>query len=165
VKGHQDTANRLQPLSTQSKFKVFADQLAEEYMITNSRRRLRSPQTNSSQCTLCIKGHSIHGHYTEAIRGAASLPELYGYLRQKYKWSKETIETISWPWFKSAANTYHQTDNHLMKLVYGQLPTWHTRNMKAGQSWVPDECQFCESEPETFDHLLKCNHPAGREFR
>jgi hypothetical protein len=30
-----------------------------------------------------IKGATIHGHYTEAIRDASSLPELYGYLRKK----------------------------------------------------------------------------------
>lgn len=134
-------------------------------MQTNSRYRPISPNTDSALCSLLIKGKTIHGHYIEAIRDAASLPELHGYLRQKYKWTKDTSNTIAWPWFKTAANNYQQTDNHLMKLVYDQLPTRYVKNKKSGQSWVPETCQFCGVETETFEHLLKCNHIAGAEFR
>jgi hypothetical protein len=52
-----------------------------------------------------------------------------------------------------------------MKLVYDQLPTRYVKNKKSGQSWVPETCQFCGVETETFEHLLKCNHNAGAEFR
>ncbi len=108
---------------------------------------------------------SVHAHYTEAIRDAASLPDLYGYLRGKYKWTKETLQTISWSWFKAAASIYHHTGNHIMKLVYNQLPTRYVKNKKSGQPWIPDSCQFCGHEPETFEHLLRCNHVAANEFR
>jgi hypothetical protein len=114
---------------------------------------------------LFIKGISIHGHYIEAIRDAASLPELYGYLRKKFNWSRDTFRTISWKWFKSAAKTYTQSHNHLMKLVYDQLPTCHVKHKKSGQSWIPDNCRFCDLETETFEHLLKCDHPDGHSFR
>jgi hypothetical protein len=107
----------------------------------------------------------VNSHYITSIREAASVPELHGYLRRKYQWSKETLRTINWKWFKAAVSTYHHTDNHLMKLVYGHLPTRHVKGKKTGQSWIPDTCRYCEIEPETFDHLLKCNHTAGLEFR
>lgn len=134
-------------------------------MNLNSRPRPVSPIPDSARCSLLIKNTSVHGHYVEAIRDAASLPDLYGYLRKKFNWTRDTCNSISWPWFKSAAKTYHHTDNHLMKLVYDHLPTRQVKNKKSGQSWIPDTCKFCEIEPETFDHLLKCNHPDGQNFR
>ena len=165
VKGHQDSNQPTRPLSTEAKFNVFADNLAAAYMTINFRHRPISPITESARCTLTIKGSSVNSHYTTSFREAASIPELHGYLRRKYQWSKETLRTINWKWFKAASSTYHHTDNHLMKLVYDHLPTRHVKCKKTGQSWLPDTCRYCEIEPETFDHLLKCNHAAGLEFR
>lgn len=165
VKGHQDKAKPIHELSVEAQFNIHADSLATEYMQSNSRHRPISPITNSARCSLTIKRNTIHGHYTEAIRDAASLPELYGYLRRKHQWTKDTFQTISWPWFTRAAKSYTHTDNHLMKLVHDQLPTRYTKCKKTGQSWIPETCRFCELEPETFEHLLKCDHPAGIEFR
>jgi hypothetical protein len=166
VKGHQDSQKPFHQLPIEAQFNVTADHLAETYMTLNARPRLVSPIPESARCSLLIKGISVHGHYLEAIRDAASLPELYGHLRKKFKnWTRDTLTTISWRWFKSAAKTYHHTDNHLMKLVYDHLPTRHVKNKKSGQSWIPDTCQFCDLEPETFEHLLNCNHPEGQTFR
>jgi hypothetical protein len=155
VKGHQDSTTLYHSLSIEAQYNVTADQLADAFMETNQRSRPLSPVTASSNCCLSIKGKTIHGHYTEAIRDAASLPELYGYLRHKHKWPKETLQTVAWPWFSNAAKTYHHTDNHLMKLVYDQLPARHAKCKKTGQSWIPDTCRICGVEPETFEHLLK----------
>lgn len=165
VKGHQDSTKALGQLSVEARFNIDADKLAEDYMKANSRQRPISPLTNSARCNLIIKGASIHGHYTTAIRDASCLPEYYGYLRSKFRWTKETLSTINWNWFQIAARNYQHTDNHLMKLVYDQLPTRYVKSKKTGQSWIPETCRFCEIEPETFDHLLKCNHNAGKAFR
>jgi hypothetical protein len=135
-------------------------------MTANSRNRPLSPLTESSRCSLIIKGLTIHApHYTESIRDASALPELHGYLRQKYQWTQEDARDINWTWFTSAARTYQHNDNHLIKLVHDQLPTRYIKHKESGQSWIPATCRFCEIEPETFEHLLKCNHCAGNDFR
>jgi hypothetical protein len=167
VKGHQDSQKPLQQLAgaVEAQYNVTADQLSDEFMVANPRSRPLSPITHSARCTLIIKGATIHSHFTKAIRDASSLPELYGYLRAKFQLTKEIFQTINWTWFQTAACNYNHTDNHLMKLVYDQLPTRYTKSTKGGQSWLPVTCRFCDLEPETFEHLLKCDHSAGKDFR
>jgi hypothetical protein len=53
-----------------------------------------------------------------------------------------------------------------MKLVYDKFPTRYTKCTKSGQTWLPETCRFCDIAHETsFEHLLKCDHPAGAAFR
>jgi hypothetical protein len=52
-----------------------------------------------------------------------------------------------------------------MKLVYDHLPTKTMKSKTGGQSWLPCICQHCNIHPETFDHLLQCNHEHGEKFR
>jgi hypothetical protein len=118
-----------------------------------------SPQLlREARCLLRIRAKPIYAQYTKHIREAASLPELYGYFRRRYKWTKEILDDIQWPWFKAAVRTYSHNDNHLMKLIYDQLPTRVMRNKTGGQPWLPCTCPHCSIHPETFDHLLQCDH-------
>jgi hypothetical protein len=54
----------------------------------------------------------------------------------------------------------------LMKLVHGQLATQYRKHLTGGQTWTSPNCPHCEEElPETFDHILRCNHPVAIKFR
>jgi hypothetical protein len=120
----------------------------------------------ASKCLLQIRNATIHGQFTKAIRTAASIPDLFGYYKSKNKWSHQTLHSINWQWFQSAANNYTQyTDNHLMKLVHDKLPTTNTKVKTGGQHWINPICCICQSSPETFQHLLRCNHPLGHHFQ
>jgi hypothetical protein len=123
------------------------------------------PPLPTARCLLYIRNKPIYSHYTRHIREAASLPDLHGYFRRRYKWTKAVIADVQWHWFQSAVRTYSHSDNHLMKLVYDQLPTTAQKNKTGGQPWLPCLCRHCDAEPETFDHLLQCDHDLGNTFR
>ena len=165
IKGHQDSDTPYEELSIPAQFNVDADRLAEEYMEANPNRRTISPMVPSARCLLQLRNDTIHGHYTDKLREAASLPDLFGYLRHKYQWTKQAIQNIQWEWFRLASKNYPHTDNHLMKLVYDHLPTQAYKSKQGGQTWLSPNCRHCQQEPETLDHLLRCNHTIGQEFR
>jgi len=165
IKGHQDTDTPYDELSIPAQLNVDADRLADEFLETHSSPRPKSPLVPKARCLLQVRDKTVHGHYTETIREAASLHDLFGYLRHKFKWTKQVIQNIKWEWFRLAANNYSHTDNHLTKLVYDQLPTQAYKSKQGGQTWLSPNCRLCQQEPETFDHLLHCNHTLGQQFR
>jgi hypothetical protein len=165
IKGHQDSDTPYDELSIPAQFNVDADQLAGEFLEIHPNPRPVSPLVPKARCILQVRDKTVHGHYTENIREAASLYDLYGYLRHKYKWTRQVIHNIKWEWFRLAANNYSQTDNHLTKLVYDQLPTQAHKSKQGGQKWLSPNCRLCHQEPETFDHLLHCDHILGQQFR
>jgi hypothetical protein len=61
-----------------------------------------------------------------------------------------------------------QHKRHLTKLVYDMLPPATYKQKNRGQTWLPVTCRHCTTttQPETFDHLLRCHHPhAADTFR
>lgn len=59
VEGHQDQKAPQHNLPPEARFNVFADQLAEKYMSSNSRQLCISPNTDASKCTLIINNASL----------------------------------------------------------------------------------------------------------
>ena len=163
VKGHQDDHRPYHALPIAAQYNIQADELADVYLhTTTAQSRLRSPLLPASKCSLEINKISFQAHYTRAIRHAASVPKLHKYLRRKFQWSKQIISSIDWDTFQLAANNYSTTDNHLLKLVYDQLPT---RQHKAKfEPWVSTNCHYCDQE-ESFQHLLVCDNPISSHFR
>ena len=96
IKGHQDSDTPYDELPIPAQFNVDADRFATEYMETNPNERRISPLVPSAKCLLQIRNSTIHGHYTEKIREAASIHDLFGYLRHKYDWSKQITKAIQW---------------------------------------------------------------------
>jgi hypothetical protein len=166
IKGHQDYDTEYERLSISAQYNVDADTLANEYMEDDPSYRPTSPSVPASRCILQINKRTIHGHYIPEIREAASVPALFKYLRSRHHWSQKTLKSIQWKWFQLAANNYTHTDNHLMKLVYDQLPTQAYKAKQGGQTWLPTKCRHChQGTDETFAHLLRCDHPYSQRFR
>ena len=95
AKGHQDSDTRYDELSIPAQFNVDADRLAEEYLETDPHKRRVSPLVPAARRLLHIPTETVHGHYTEKVREAASLPDLFLYLRQKYNWTQQALQTYS----------------------------------------------------------------------
>jgi hypothetical protein len=121
-----------------------------------------SPLLPAAKCMLQIGTTTHCSHFTKVIRQAVALPALFTYLSSKYSWYSRTRADIDWATFQAAANNYKASDNHLLKLVYNQLPT---RKYKSkSEAWVPSQCRYC-AQPETFNHLMQCIHPLSVQFR
>jgi hypothetical protein len=101
-------------------------------------------------------------HFTKVIRQAVALPTFFKHLSSKYSWSPNTRDDIDWATFQAAANNYKALDNHLLKLVYNQLPS--RKHKLKSESWVPSKCRYCP-HPETFNHLMQCIHPISVQFQ
>ena len=126
-----------------------------------------SPFLPSSMCMLISSTGTIHQNYHTAYREAVTIPALHHYLRTKHKWSPPTLADINWQWFTKATSLYrHASSNHLTKLVHNQLPTPDRLQKQGGKHWSSAICPHCQSDSrETFDHMLRCDHPAAIQFR
>jgi hypothetical protein len=118
-------------------------------------------------CQLRLRGEPVKANYICKIREAASLPMFFGYKKSKHNWHTQTFQDIQWQAFKKAAGSFRQSSNNsLMKLVYDQLATQYRKTTAGGQTWTSPLCTQCDqSEPETFAHIIRCNHPTAIKFR
>ena len=125
-----------------------------------------SPFLPESKCMVHTGMSTTHSRYTSTFREAATIPALYTYLQQKHQWTQDTLDDIQWNWFRQAVRSYkHSSANHLTKLVYNQLATPDRKTKSGGQTWQDPICSHCHLQPETFDHLLRCNEPDAITFR
>jgi hypothetical protein len=124
------------------------------------------PEVPAARCTLRINQEPVYSHYTNHIREASSVPDLKRYLQTRHGWNSATAQDISWDWFATAVRKQTLRSNvHLTKLIYDKLPTRFTKYKTGGQTWLTPNCRHCNSVPETFDHLLQCEHTHGEKFR
>jgi hypothetical protein len=162
VKGHQDDDTSYDALPVDAKYNVEADDLADQFMQQYGKPRMISPLLPAAKCTLQIGTTTRCAHFTKAIRQAVALPELFAYLATKYTWSPSTHADVDWDTLQAAANNYQASDNHLLKLVYDQLPT--RKHKSKSESWVQSQCRHC-THPKTFYHLMQCTCPISVQFR
>ena len=125
-----------------------------------------SPFLPSSKCMLTHEISTIHGRYLTAYREAATLPNLMQYLKRKHTWTDDTPTSVHWTWFKTAVRRSHEASKvTISKLIYNQLATQTRKATTGGAAWVVQQCPHCPETPETFQHLLRCKHPAAATFR
>jgi hypothetical protein len=120
------------------------------------------------ECQLLLANRTVESHYTREIRQAATLPAFFGYLKDKHQWTTDTFHDIQWETFKYAATNFTAPNSHntLTKLVHGQLATQYRKHLSGGQTWTSPTCPHCRDNiPETFEHILRCNHPVAIQFR
>lgn len=125
------------------------------------------PLLPSTRCILELSSQPIHSDYVPAIREQAALPNLFGYLRDRLHWQPDTHTMIQWNWFKKAISLYKRSSHpHLVKLIHRKLATPAHQAKAGGHVWASPTCSHCtRHEPETFDHMLRCNRPEAIQFR
>jgi hypothetical protein len=112
------------------------------------------------------ESESIHSLYNKNFRESATIPALKIYLQNKNNWIPETSNMIQWEWFRQAIRKYKAaTPNHLTKLIYNQLATPARKAKAGGQHWHDPICPHCHLQPESFDHMLRCDDTNAIEYR
>ena len=160
VKGHQDDTT--QDLSTEATYNVHADALAGAVHICPHQQQPRW-LLPAEKCRLIIGNVPIHGHYISEVRHAYLVPPLRAYLAQRYQWSTGTQATVDWEVFQAAARTSQTSQQQLVKLVHGKLPT--RAELAKAKPHATSTCHYCTAEDETFKHLLQCDNPVSSAFR
>ncbi|MFM8621093.1 MAG: hypothetical protein ACKOCL_03650 [Candidatus Nanopelagicaceae bacterium] len=148
-------------------FRPRLQQMMKDMQFEDERSKQSIPFYPATKCQLAVNEYAIEANYLQEIREAASLPQFFGYLRTKHAWSLSTQRDVHWEALQRATRGYHQSSAPtLMKLVHGQLATQYRKHITAGQHWISPKCKFCnQNEDETFDHLIRCQHPIAIEFR
>ena len=109
---------------------------------------------------------TIHGRYNTAYREAATLPKVFAYLSKKHSWPPDTGKTIHWEWLTKAFGRNRPSSTvTLTKLVYNQLATQQRKAVTGRDKWINPTCPHCIDIPETFQHMIRCKHPAAQKFR
>ena len=160
---HNQTINR--PFSFDQTL-ADAREKTRSYLKKNKESHPISPFLPESKCMVHTGKATTHSRYISTFREAATIPALHAYLQQKHQWTQTTLNDIQWAWFRQAVRSYkHSSSNHLTKLVYNQLATPDRKTKSGGQTWQDPICSHCKLQPETFNHLLRCNEPDAITFR
>ena len=140
---------------------------AKEFLESFYQRIDYSPFLPASSCMLLSSTGTVHQKYHTAYREAVTVPALHQYLSSKYSWTPVIVNDVNWQWFTKARSLYRSaSSNHLTKLIYNQLPTPDRLQKQGGKHWASAICPHCQSESrETFDHILRCDHPSAIQFR
>jgi len=93
------------------------------------------------------KTHLSHARWTEPI---------ITYCMNKYGWTRDTIDDISWRSIGSARNKCTATQlTQTTKLMHDWLPSMHMQAHMTGTT----QCPSCPHPDETLDHIFHCPHP------
>ena len=104
----------------------------------------------------------ITAHYKKSIYDAHQTSALSTSTKNKYSWSKDTINTINWASINSVRCNLPDTKKmQTCKIMHGWLPTGHMRHHITGTN----QCPGCASTNETIDHMLKCPRPTMKKKR
>jgi hypothetical protein len=116
---------------------------------------------HNQACKLVINNIHINSKYLLALRTAAAKPTLWKFYEHKYNWDEACINSISWEAHGSALATLPQRQQKVTtQFIHKWLPTNASHSVQAEGSGRL--CPYCNSDEETHQHYLNCNHPNAR---
>ena len=101
----------------------------------------------STWITSKVKSHILHARWSAPI---------LRYCMEKYGWSQDVADSVSWQSVRSARNKCTATQlMQTTKIMHGWLPVMHMQAHISGTA----QCPSCPYPDETLDHLFHCPHP------
>lgn len=156
-------------LSKAARVNIICDELAANTALlvdnTNSTAdslRTLQPPLPFSRAMLKIGDTWITSDLDRHIRIAAHSTPLQVYCRDKYGWSLNTQRIIHWKALASARSKQtHTAQIRTSKILHGWMPVMHMHGHATGCT----HCPGCDQEDETFEHMLRCQHPTMTAIR
>ena len=88
VKGHQDTASRSTPLSSDAHNNIAVDDLATRHRLERRLApRQHIPHLPTMQVSLKLNGHRLTGHFESMLRYHINGYHLRVYMQERFRWS------------------------------------------------------------------------------
>jgi len=163
IKSHQDDHAAKAQLPLEAQLNCEADRMAAIYQELDFGHRQLVPMIKGTKCHLTIQGATITGGYKWAIRQALTLPAYFIYLRGRFDWTDEVLESIDWDSFKRIIRKYRNRQATVVKHIHGFAPTGKYANRY--DKHQPAACPACGFEVECNDHLLSCSTASRVNFR
>ncbi len=159
VTGHQDATKIKRPLTVPELLNVDCDERANKLNDT-----LMEPYEPYHPILPASYPHIQIAHSTiirclqSSLRDAATKPDYYKYLCDKYNWQPKDPGTVQWHTFQVAYNRLSKSEQKtIAKFNHNWLPLQisHYIHSTSEQQYCPS----CRGHPETVDHFLQCPQP------
>lgn len=155
VKSHQDDHSPFHQLSREAQLNVLADRLASDFDTSDYIWQTYHPPS-AVAASLYISGTIITSKYRECLRHEAHLPALQEYMKGKWEWSQDVVDSIWWQPHGSALKRLSHADRQkVQKFNYYHLPTNH--RLHKFHSYIDGQCEDCKATDEGDDHIIWCN--------
>ena len=158
VKGHQDRVHRAHALSLHAQLNIEADALATQYLRQSPYPKREVLMFPHSHVHFQIGNSTITYRYSRRLRNEEHDRITIPYLKKKYQWTDQVLESINWEVHGKAIRSQRLNMIHTVKLVNDILPTnkvqhrWNTQH--------DANCPRCHNAIETRDHILRCEKSA-----
>jgi len=159
VKGHQDKDPK-RKLTLPELLNIECDHQAKQYALsaTQSSVVLGNPAIPAAQPHLIIAGKLICRKVIPHLRQTTSVQPYRHYLKTKFNWTEQTINTIHWEVLLTTMKSFPAEDQRrLVLFLNSKLPL---RASPAHPHYGSKLCPSCQREPETDSHFMMCKHPA-----
>jgi hypothetical protein len=163
VRGHQDDTTQFNSLPLPAQLNCEADRQASQYEFTPQHSLSPVTPLPGTPCQLIIHGKSITGKLKRRVHDAATLPQLMNYLRDKFEWSAETLDTIDWQTYSHIIQKYKEKWTTIVKHVHAISPTGHIAHRN--NSNLPHACPVCSAPHENNAHIIQCPHISRAQWR
>ena len=158
VKGHQDDDPN-KPLDRKATLNVLCDKEAKAHLSTQSMKHRKYHVLEGTKVLVRINNNPITSNLQPALRQAALSQNLREYLESKYDWTTNTIDDIDWEVLHSALKTYNEDDQLRIQKFSSQLLPVNAKLYRIDNQ-RNRTCPACETEKESCEHLLECEHPS-----
>ena len=157
------TIQKRKQLSKEAKMNVACDKVASE----TTRLRLEQDEMPPLPELLCLPlpgqkamlkvgSRYVTSKHKPTIYKARRTEPMRIYMRKKYGWTDEEIDSINELSIgRVRRRMTHTRQRQTSKIMHGWLPTMHMRRHITGIS----QCPGCSHADETIEHLLRCPHP------
>jgi len=163
VKGHQDSKSK-KPLTTIEQCNVDCDHRAKQFVRTSTQAStsFHNPEIPAARPHLRIAGKLICRQFIPTLRHTMSMPAYHRYLRQKFNWMPNVLDTIHWVVLQRSMDKFNNNDQRrLVLFINDKLPL---RASKAHPHIGSPLCPSCQREEERPEHFLICKHPEWRNL-
>jgi hypothetical protein len=162
IKAHQD---KLQPntllLPWEAQLNIVCDRLAGQQL---SLCNLETTVLPNPFCNVYLAAShgSITGQLRSSLFEAASTPIITTYLRARYLWNQNTLESIDWDAHSTAVRSLSLPEHRfVVKFIHRILPIGF--RLRQRNAHMPAGCPSCDAPVEDDWHWLLC--PAHQSWR
>ena len=163
IKSHQDTKQLRHKLSRPAQINCEADDQAERYQQEAGHPRPQPPILPTNTAQLLLNDKCINSHYTARIHEEATIPPLFKYYQERFRWSTTTRENIDWDTYKQIIRPFRSKQTTLVKHLHKIAPTGEIAHRN--DPYQKSKCPCCPQDPETNDHILQCRATSRQNWR
>ena len=157
VQGHQDKDILFVDLPFESQLNVTMDENAKKLLSTTARPTPPPPHYKGQLLSISMQNNALVNNIESSLIDNFQTQHWTAHMKKNFNITKHNMSNIDW----TALGRYHKKNinslGSIMKLTHNQINTFVKRN-KWNENDTP-LCPLCNSEPETFQHILQCDHP------